>query len=135
MKKLIALVLMVSILLCCSTETLSALPDTVVPLWDNIWTMNCILTFSGTEGHATANSRGQSGTTQMSGTLTVYKQTARGWSEIVSDSDTVSGDAIALSVDLTGDFNGYYKAVFEVTCTRNGVSESETKTSYDTCKG
>jgi len=52
---------------------------------------------------------------------------------VASDSDSVTGDSMTLSVEFTGVSGGYYKSVFSVTVTRNGIEETETKTTYATC--
>ncbi len=112
----------------------AALPETAVPLWDNIAEMKTSITFDGTDGFAKGSLAAKSGTTSISGTLTVYKQTADGdWEYVGSDSDTASGRYFSLYVEFTGEPGEYYKAVFNVSVTRNGTVEPETKTSYRTC--
>lgn len=91
------------------------------------------ITFDGTEGTAWATLEGKNGTTEITGSLNVYKETDRGWVFVASDSDSTAGNYLSLSVDFTGVSGGYYKSVFSVTVTRNGVDETETKTTYATC--
>ena len=133
MKKIFAMILAVLLIACGTMTVCAAVPETVMPLWENISSINCDLTFDGTDGKADGMARGLSGTTRMSGTVTVYVQTSSGWSEVGSASQTVAGNRISVSVDFEGETGEYYKAVFELTCVRNGVSESETRTEYRTC--
>ena len=133
MKKVLAMIMAVLLISCGCLTVYAAVPDTVKPLWTNINTMECTLTFDGTDGIADGMARGLSGTTRMSGTVTVYVQTSSGWEEVGSASNTVSGRSLSVSVNFEGETGEYYKAVFEVTCVRNGVSESDSWTAYKTC--
>lgn len=133
MKKILSLFIVAITLISCCVGVRAAFSETAEPLWDNISDINNDITFYGSAGKAKATLKGLSGTTEMSGTLKVYKQTARGWAFVASDSDTVTGTLLSLTVDFTGVSGGYYKAVFTVTVTRNGVEEPETTTAYATC--
>ena len=133
MRKIFAMILAVLLIICGTITVCAAVPETVMPLWENISSINCDLTFDGTDGLGKGTARGQIGTTQMIGTVTVYVQTSSGWSEVGSASQTVAGNRISVSVEFDGETGEYYKAVFELTCVRNGVSESETRTEYRTC--
>lgn len=133
MKKMLSLVIAGILLLSCCIGVGAAVPEIVTPMWDNINTMNNSINFSGTDGVAQASVFGKSGTTAVSGTLEVYKQTTNGWEFVGSDSDSVSGIYMSLQVAFDGEEGEYYKAVFKVSVTRNGVVEPETKTVYKTC--
>ena len=133
MKKILSLIITGILLLSCCVEIQAALPDIIAPQWVNINKMTNTISFDGTDGSASATLTGESGTTSMSGTLKVYKETDRGWVFVASDSDSVTGKTMQLSVDFTGVSGGYYKSVFTVTVTRNGVDETETMTDYATC--
>ena len=133
MKKIFSLFIAGILLLSCCIGIQAALPEMIEPLWDNIRNMENTITFDGTEGTARAELDGKSGTTGISGSLKVYKETDRGWVFVASDSDSVTGTSMTLSVDFTGVSGGYYKSVFSVTVTRNGVEETETKTTYAWC--
>jgi len=133
MKKIFSLFIAGIFLLSCCIVIQAALPETIEPLWDNIRNMDNPITFDGTEGTARATLNGKSGTTEITGILKVYKETDRGWVFVASDSDSVTGDSMTLSVEFTGVSGGYYKSVFSVTVTRNGVEETETKTTYAYC--
>ncbi len=133
MKKFAAFLFASILMLSCCIVTNAALPETIMPLWDNISSMETDIYFSGTDGTAAADLSGKSGVTEISGTLTVYRKTLLGWRTVGSDSATVEEWIIALSVDFTGEIGVEYKAVFDVSVTRNGIIETETKTVYRTC--
>ena len=133
MKKVMSLVIAGILLLSSCIGVGAVMPDIVTPMWDNINTMKNNIVFDGTDGVAQASVIGKSGTTAVSGTLEVYKQTTNGWEFVGSDSDSVNGIHMSLQVAFDGEEGEYYKAVFEVSVTRNGVVEPETKTVYKTC--
>ena len=132
MKKVIVsiLTLCMCLSLCCPAFASSPAKS---PMWVNILSMSSQIVFDGTDGEAFASVKGKSGTTAISGTLTVYRQSGSNWVYV----DSVSGTSSTLKLDIHLDFTGisgaYYKAVFEVVVTRNGIDEPETKTSYETC--
>lgn len=126
MKRIMFFLVTCALILSCSIGINAALPETVVPLWDNIGVMDIDIYFSGTDGTAEAMLEGKSGVTEISGTLTVYRKTLLGWRSVGSDSTTVSGKIIELSVDFLGEPGVEYKAVFDVSVTRYGVDETET---------
>lgn len=112
----------------------AALPVDYSLQWSNISTVVSTLGFSGTHGGATGSVDGKPGTTKVEATLTVYKQVGNIWEYVDSDSDsTTTEDYVVLSVGFSGTSNTCYKSVFEVSVTRNGTTESTTKTCYDTC--
>lgn len=133
MEKIFSLFIVGILLLSCCIGIQAALPESIEPLWDNIRNMENTITFDGTEGTANAELDGKSGTTVISGSLKVYKQTDRGWVFVASDSDSNDGTYLSLSVDFSGVSGGYYKSVFSVTVTRNGMDETETMTTYAWC--
>ncbi len=133
MKKVLSFFIAGILFLSCCIGIQAALPETIEPLWVNIRDMRNPITFVGTAGNASGILMGESGTTEMTGSLKVYKETDRGWVFVASDSDSVTGTSMTLSVDFTGVSGGYYKSVFSVTVTRNGVEEAETKTEYAYC--
>ena len=86
-----------------------------MPLWDNFDSLVTKITFSGTSGLASASISDSTYSADVTGMLTVYKQTKAGWLFICRES------------------GAYYKAEFSVTVTKNGVSEPATKVAYKTC--
>lgn len=134
MKRLLSIFIAGVMLISCCIGVGAARPDDIMPLWDNINSMTSNIYFNSTDGTAKATIRGISGTTSISGTLTVYKQAASGrWEYVGSDTDTVSGSYMSLTVEFEGESGEYYMSVFNVSVTRNGIVEPETKTAYKTC--
>ncbi len=134
MKKVFSIFITGVILFICCIGISAAMPDEVVPLWDNISSMTNNIVFDSTDGTAKATVRGISGTTSISATLTVYKQTSSGkWVYVDSDSDTKSGRYLSLTVEFEGESGANYKAVFDVSVNYNGTVETETKTAYKVC--
>lgn len=107
--------------------------NTIVPLWDNINRLTVNITFDGTAGKASAYVSDATYSAEISGTLTVYKQTKAGWLFICREKGTSSSGALPLKTSFTGESSAYYKAEYSVTVTKNGVSESATETAYKTC--
>ncbi len=133
MKKMISVILACVLIITTGMSTSAALPETIEPLWDNIATIVNDMSFNGTSGNASASIVGKSGTTKITGTLTVYRQSGDNWIYVGQDSDTVTTGYMALSVDFNGYSEVNYKSVFSITVTRNGMSESESDTAYKTC--
>lgn len=128
-----ALAILLAVGFCCNVHAAMPSDSDIVPLWENIDTFSCGITLNGTAGTATAVILGLSGTTKITGTLTVYKQTDDGWAFVDKTTGTSSSTALSLKVSFTAESGAYYKAECSVTVTRNGAAESETKTAYKTC--
>lgn len=133
MKKVISLILIAMTLFCCAINSFAAVPEQIVPMWNNISMMTNNLYFDGTEGDVSATVVGKLGTTQIVGSLIVYKQVSSGWKLVGQESATSSTQTLNINFPFDAVSGGYYKSVFTVTVTINGVNESETKTSYKTC--
>ncbi len=131
-KKVICIVLLTVLITCTSLNVNAAVPDnnTIEPLWNNIYLISESFSFIGTEGSAEAVIYGQSGTTYIECTTTIYKQVGSGWSYVNSDTDYAYSSVLIASLDVTGSYNGYYKAVFDIKVTRNGTTETESTTAY-----
>ena len=133
MKKVISIFLACCILIIGGVSTYAALPETIEPLWVNIDGFQNNIYFNGANSSATATVIGKSGTTKITGTLTVYRQSGSNWIYVGSDSDTVTTSAMGLSVNFTGYSEVNYTSVLSFSLTRNGVTESESNTYYKTC--
>lgn len=107
--------------------------NTIVPLWDNINRLTVNITFDGTAGKASAYVSDATYSAEISGTLTVYKQTKAGWLFICRETGESNRGVLSLSANFTGESGAYYKAEFSATVTKNGVSEPATKVAYKTC--
>ena len=133
MKKTLALVLGILTVLIFVVNTSAASPEVITPLWNNITYVSNDLSFNGASGITSTMVVGKSGTTKITGTLTVYVQTANGWDVVDGDSTTSTSNLFTLDINFTGVPGEYYKSVLTVTVTINGVNESVTKTAYETC--
>ncbi len=104
-----------------------------MPLWDNFDSLVTKITFSGTSGLASASISDSTYSADVTGMLTVYKQTKAGWLFICRETGESNRGVLSLSANFTGESGAYYKAEFSVTVTKNGVSEPATKVAYKTC--
>ena len=132
MKRLISLLLVLSLFMGASAIA-SALSPNIIPMWEHIRQITNVISFDGLNGEASAYVLGKSGTDSISASLTVYRQSGNSWVYVTSTSDTSSTIQLSLDCDFSATSGTYYKSVFEVVVTINGIEESETKTSYKTC--
>jgi len=116
--------------LCC--PALASAPSKS-PMWLNIFNLNVGLSFTGTDGDTSGSVTGKSGTTAITGTLTVYKQSGSNWVYVDSVSGSTTTQRLNLYLNFDGETGEYYKAVFEVVVTRNGIDEPDSITKYQTC--
>ncbi len=132
MKRVITLILLLcmSLGLCCQVSAKS--PD-ISPQWLNIAYLSNTIAFQGTTGSVLATAYGKSGTTAISGTLTVYKQTGSDWEYVDSETGSSTTGALSIDFDFTAESGCNYKAVFDVVVTRNGVDEPGNKTTEKMC--
>ena len=132
MKKMIAVMMASILLVCMGVSAYAAVPEPIVPLWDNINSMTNVMVFDGNDGTASATIIGKPGTTRITGTLTIYESVDGEW--IYVDSASGTGTSyLSLTVEFVGEDDVQYKSVFEVIVTKNGIDEDETKTAYRTC--
>lgn len=103
MKKVVSILLIGMVMVGFAVSAHAAVPETAVPLWDNISTMTNVITFDGTTGNATANISGKSGTTKITATLTVYKQTDDGWEYVDHAASTMNFSYMAFGIDFAGE--------------------------------
>jgi hypothetical protein len=96
-------------------------------MWTNIRNAEITFESDGASGYV----RGYSNTTNISITLTVYRQNAYGgWSYVGQNSGSSSSNPYEVKVYYTPVSGGYYKAVMGVSVTANGTTESDTITAY-----
>ena len=132
-KRLTALMMMFLLLVCLGTNAYAALPETVVPLWDNIQSTTHFISFNGDVGSSTAIVYGKSGTTNVTGTLNVYEQTTSGWKLVGRDYGSVTTRELGLYVEFEAKPGAYYQSVLNFSVTINGVVETETLYEFATC--
>ena len=133
MKKILSIILALSMIIGVSVGVYAVHPINNSPQWSNISTLVSGLGFSGTSGTASGSVDGKSGVTKIEGTLTVYKLSGNSWVYVNSDSCTTTDDYLVLSVSFSGVSGVEYKSVFHVAVTRNGIVETENKYNYETC--
>lgn len=132
-KKLLALMMTVLMLVCFGTSAYAALPETIEPLWDNIQNTTHTMYFDGDRGSVLGSITGKSGTTNITGTLNVYKQTTTGWVLVGRDYGSTTERVLGLYVEYTAEPGAYYQSVLNFSVTINGVVEPETLYEYATC--
>ena len=132
MKRVITLILLLcmSLGICCHASAKT--PD-MSPQWTNILYLSNDIAFQGTNGSVVASAYGKSGTTAISGTLTVYKQMGSDWEYIDSESGVSTTATLFIDLDFIAESGCNYKAVFDVVVTRNGVDEPGNKTTEKRC--
>jgi len=133
MKKIISLMLAGLLSLFCCIGTGAALPETAVPLWDNITTIYFDMSFTGNRGCADTTIAAKTGTTEITGTLIVHERTTYGWRQVDSVTKTVTDQAMALTISFDGIPGVEYRAVYNYSVTRNGIVETEVDSIYVTC--
>ena len=134
MKRFLSTILAAVMLLSLYIPANAALPENeIMPLWENIISINNSINFDGTDGCVTCQICGDSGTTVV-GNLRIFKQTSSGgWSLIKTDSASSVTRTLTFDTDFTAVSGAYYKAVLTVHVTKNDNVETVTKTSYKTC--
>ena len=136
MKKRLFLLLIGAMMLCMMTSVSATAPNSgiVTPLWDNISSAAPTINFIGTNGYASAVIAAKAGTTEINASLAVYKQVGNDWEYVDHDSGrTTSSLNYGLNVNFQGEPGAYYKAVLNMTVTKNGVAENEILFAYATC--
>ena len=106
----------------------AAVVDTVLPLWDATNTVKVTLTFSDVNGRATGKAS-VSGAT-ITGTLSVYEDGNP--NPIYTQTKTAIG-MLTVTINFEGDYDVEYTAVFNVTATKNGVTESASDSVSEYC--
>lgn len=136
MKKILAIILSVAMMLTGGVSAFAAAPETVAPLWENDMDIDNTLSFTGTNGTtgmAASTIYGVSGTTYISATLTVHVLQGTRWVYVGSDSGSVESTILGLYVGFTGVSGSYYRSMLEFTVIKDGVSESDTIFKYAWC--
>lgn len=119
MKRYIAMFLAIILLYSFAVSISASSLDPIIPLWNNVTVAQCTIDFSETGGTISAYIRGKSGTTSISGTVTLYR------GNTVVDSWNISGRSIAsVSDTFTGISGSTYKLVLDADVTTNGVVEN-----------
>lgn len=118
MKKILTLICAIGMMCCLTFSICAAVVEPISPQWENVYQVDCSVSFDGTSGKVEVSICGNAGTTSIFGTLTLY----RGSTEI--DSWNISERRIVnVSDTFTGVSGSTYKLVLDVDVTTNGVVE------------
>ena len=136
MKRIFAVILSCVLMMLSSISAFAVSHDaTINPRWDNTKEVGCQLVFDRTSGCANGWVTGDVGVTCINGTLAVYKQLSNGNWEYVDHTGRLIRNSreFYITVPFTAESGAYYKAVLNVTVTKNGVDENIIKFAYYTC--
>lgn len=128
MKKFFTLFIVACLLFAFTVPVFAAVEYPIMPMWDNVWMVDCNITFSGTAGKVICAVSGVAGTTSISGTAKLYE----GKTEINSWNITGGSDAW-LTETFTGVRGVTYRLVLDVEVTKGGVVEPITIEDSATC--
>ena len=129
-----ALSLTMAVLMLCAALTTAAMAQTIVPLWDNVSSVTCDLSFSGTTANCSAKVTGKSGTTKINAQLLLQEQQANGSYVTVKfwPLQTTTSLTLNLSGSQSGCTSGTYYRTGVVTNVYNSAGVSEAITVYST---
>ena len=134
-KKIIAILMAGLMALPLATGVSAKMPDggIVSPQWEYMSTADVSISFTGTSGKASVYvSRIYQVTTELAGTITVYKQVGNTWEYVASNSGS-STRSLSVSVEFTAEKGATYKAVADITAYGSTGSESDTISDTATC--
>lgn len=130
MKKKIKIMLCVIFAVCMTAvHTAAIVTDPITPLWDNVNSASCNITFSGTTGTVSCSVRGKSGTTKIEGSLILYKNGTK----IDEWEISTTNASVSILDSFTGKSGSKYTLELDVDVTRNGTEENVTASSSKTC--
>lgn len=136
MKKIISILLTCVVILSVMPVAIyGAVPEHIVPMWDNARTFTADLSFSQTTGDVTVTIMGQSGVTNISAEVKLYyKNTSGSWVEEPKDWDyNVNQMYLSITESFTGVAGREYKIEVEVNVKKNGITETLTETRTAVC--
>ncbi|MBR4012738.1 MAG: hypothetical protein IKJ00_00455 [Clostridia bacterium] len=134
-KKIIISLLAIIMLFSCSVNIFAALPteNEIIPLWDNIATVNIGIVFDGNDGVATVAARKSSNADLIEGTLYLYKWEDNDWQYVDAVYGSKSVGTLCLDIEFVGETGVEYKAVFIVTAHDGQYAETETFEHFKVC--
>jgi hypothetical protein len=101
----------------------------ISPYWINTSSVTCNLMFSSDTGYISASVVGQSGTSRIESTVTVYRKTGTIWIYVDSWNKNENSEYISITGVFTGASGVTYKAVITANVIKGGVSEPVTASS------
>lgn len=135
MKRLIMVfVLCIAMLMPMTVSAAVVSPENeIVPCWEYMNDMDVKLTFSGTSGTAKGTVKKISGiTTELTGTLYVYRKVGTSWIFVDSEAKT-STQTLSVELNFVAAKGAEYKAIFRVTATGVGGSETDSTSTTKIC--
>lgn len=103
--------------------------------WSNTMGVTTYISFKGTTGYVVVNITGRSGVNNIAGDIQLYyKNTLGNWVEISKDwAFNIDQVVYGTELSFTATPGREYKAVMTATITKNGNSETISKTATDVC--
>ena len=123
MRKRISYLLMLVIVMTAMLGT-AANASTESVMWTNISSATVDINKNGASSSATGTVVGISGTTNISGTITVYLKSGSTLIYVASNSGSTTTRTLAVDVTFTAISGATYVAVFSGSVTANGTTES-----------
>ena len=128
-KRLISAILILMMLASIAIVPVSAaVADPIVPLWTNFSRVEATITFADVYGTATGEARATGAT--ITGTLYVYED---GNPNPIYTQTKTASNRLSVAIDFEGEYGVDYTAVFDVTATKNGVTESASDSASECC--
>ena len=128
MKKKLLKMLSIIIMAALLAIPTSVQAEELVPLLDNINTLDVDMGFDGTAGNVSGGVTRQAGVVRMEGTITLYEKVDNQWSFVDEWSGTTTRKSLGISGDFIAVSGREYKAVMTVTAYRNEGTLEETVT-------
>ena len=128
-KKIIRVLSIVLMLSCMVMSVSAAVVPPVEPNWDNVNRLACKISFSGTRGTVFCDIAARTGTTSITGTLTLYEDDE----EIDSWNISSNTSYVTVADNFTGVSGCTYTLVLDADVVTNGVSEALDHTATKVC--
>ncbi len=128
-KRLISAILILMMIATVAIVPVSAaVVDPVLPRWTNFSKVDATVSFADIYGTATGEARASGST--LTGTLSVYEEGNP--NPVYTQTKTAVG-TLRITINFEGEYGCEYTAVFNVTATKNGVTESASDSAFDYC--
>lgn len=128
-KRLISAILILMMLVTVAIVPVSAaVADPILPLWTNFTKVEATIVFADIYGEATGEAKATGAT--ITGTLYVYEDGNP--TPIYTQTKTAS-NRLTVTIEFEGEYGVEYTVVFNVTATKNGVTESASDSASEYC--
>lgn len=118
-----------------TTMAYAAQPEPILPLWTNALSFDAVLSFSSNTGIVTVSILGRPGVTNIITEIRLYyRNTTGAWTEIDKDWNyNVNQMMFSVEESFAGVRGREYKIEVDAYLTKNGVTESISKSHIVTC--